>query len=74
MLINESPNYVKFLKAIAKDIMHNQVRSLLTGRDGIKKYWIDAFVETGKGIGPKSRVILSNDLDAILDHALGTDF
>ena len=73
MVISDSPRYLEVLGGIIDHLRTNQVQSLLMGRNGIIKFWIDNAKETLK-IGEKSIAILTRDINYIIDKVYGYDF
>lgn len=74
MLISEDKNYINVLKGISKDIIVNQVSSLLQGRKKIIEFWINSLKETHPNTGEKSLTIFTNDINSIIDRILGVNF
>lgn len=74
MVISDNPNYATILKGIAKHIKENQVESLLTGRQGIISFWINAIKNRVRTLGEKSVAILTADINHVIDRILGVDF
>ena len=74
MIISEDKNYILVLKLISKDIIVNQVSSLLQGRKKIIEFWINSLKEKLPNTGEKSLIIFTNDINSIIDRVLGVNF
>tara|TARA_R110000851_G_scaffold77811_1_gene171714 strand:- start:139 stop:366 length:228 start_codon:yes stop_codon:yes gene_type:complete len=74
MVISDNPKYKEIIFTIAKTINNEKLETLLKGRIVVIKEWIEVIRSGCRTLGDKSIVILTNDINNVIDKIMGVDF